>query len=66
MPTGDFPKGKEFNCPDCPMTNGHYDAVPRVNFCATCERTRNKYYSPCLDDWYYSDVYKKTFDSEPE
>lgn len=34
-------KGKEFNCPDCPVENGHPDVVPQINFCANCSRTKN-------------------------
>jgi hypothetical protein len=40
MSTGDFSRGKEFNCPDCLLENGHVDAVPQINFCAYCLRGR--------------------------
>jgi len=45
MSTGDFQRGKEFNCPDCLMENGHPDVVPQINFCANCSRKNNNYYN---------------------
>jgi len=44
MTTGDFPAGKEFNCPDCPVQNGHSDAMPQINFCAYCNRKGSRLY----------------------
>lgn len=38
MTAGDFPIGKEFDCPDCLLVNGHPDAVPQINFCVYCKR----------------------------
>lgn len=45
MPTDDFPIGKEFDCPDCLLTNGHYDAITQINFCAYCKRRNIQIYN---------------------
>jgi hypothetical protein len=44
MSTGDYPRGKKYNCPDCTMENLPSDISPPINFCAYCNKSGSMFY----------------------